>query len=170
MVQFSSNDDSAESIADPRRPHRDQRSGSASEKLRIFTPETANQILPLVGRIAHDLISLARDLEREAAQIRGIKSLPHLSDLKSFSDELDCVKEAFRLESERLGAFQRELSELGVVVDSLHEGAFDFPAYHKSRPIRLCWKVGEPEVVHWHGINESFCDRRSLDEFLPESG
>jgi hypothetical protein len=160
MVQFSPNDDSAESVAEPRPP---KRAIATSEKFCVFTPETANRILPLVSRIAHDLIAVSRDLEIEAAQIRGIGSLGNLSDIRSFSEELDCVKEAFRAQSELLSGFQKELSDLGIAVDSLREGAFDFPAYFNSRPIRLCWKLGEPEVTHWHGINESFCDRRRLD-------
>ncbi len=164
MVQFSSSDDSAESIAPSRLAPRDARGPVSAGNLRTFTYESANRILPLVGRIADDLLSTWRDLQDEAAQIRGINSLPHPTDIQIFTEELDCVKEAFRQQDERLRELQRELSDLGVVVDSLEEGAFDFPAAHNCRPVRLCWKVGEPQVTHWHGINESFCDRRKRDE------
>lgn len=160
MVQFSSSDDSAESIAPSRLSPRDARGSVSAGNIRTFTYESANRILPLVGQIAQDLLSTWRDLENEAAQIRGIHNLPHPTEIRIFTEELDCVKEAFRLQNERLCELQRELSDLGVVVDSLQDGAFDFPASHNCRPVRLCWQIGEPEVMHWHGINESFCHRR----------
>jgi hypothetical protein len=164
MVQFSSNDDSAESLAKPRPPNRDQRTGAGTDKPRIFTPETANRVLPLVARVAQDLVELSQELDREAAQIRGITNLRHLSDIRSFSEELDCVKESFRLDSERLGVLQRELGDLGVAIGSLGAGTIDFPAYYNTRPIRLCWKVGETSVTHWHGINEPCTERRRIED------
>src|SRR5690606_38021589 len=163
MVHFSSSDDSAESIAPSRLAPRDARGPVSAGNLRTFTYESANRILPLVGQIAQDLLTTWRDLENEAAQIRGIQHLPHPTEIRIFTEELDCVKEAFRQQNERLSELQRELADLGVVVDSLEDGAFDFPASHNCRPVRLCWQIGEPQVMHWHGINESFCDRRKLE-------
>lgn len=131
---------------------------------RVFTVESANRLLPLVARIAQDLVTLSHSLEVESAQIRGIELLPRKSDIRSFTEELDCVKEAFRAENERLAEVTAELQQLGVVVDSIEKGVFDFPAFRDRRPIRLCWQIGESEIGYWHGVGESFSDRRPIDE------
>jgi len=161
MVQFSSDDDSAtEANGLP--------SGAAgcgvSDGSRVFTVDSANRLLPLVARIAADLVTMTRSLALEAEQIRGIERLPLKSDIRSFTEELDCVKEAFRVESARLEEVQQELAELGVEVDSIDAGAFDFPAFRERRPIRLCWKLGESHVSHWHGVGETFLERRPIGD------
>lgn len=166
MVQFSSEDESATETDGT--PVGGSSSGSGGRGMadtgRVFTVESANQLLPLVARIAQDLVTLSRGLELEAAQIRGIELLPRMSDIRSFTEELDCVKEAFRAESERLAEVRAELQQLGVVIDSIGQGVFDFPAFRDRRPIRLCWQIGEPEIGYWHGAGESFSDRRPIAE------
>ena len=166
MVQFSSEDESATET--DRTPADNSSAGSGGRGMpdagRVFTVESANQLLPLVARIAQDLVTLSRGLELEAAQIRGIELLPRMSDIRSFTEELDCVKEAFRAESERLAEVRAELQQLGVVVDSIEQGAFDFPAFRDRRPILLCWQIGESEIGYWHRAGESFSDRRPIDE------
>lgn len=168
MVQFSSEDESAtetDGAAADESPSAGSSGGrGAGDSSRVFTIESANRLLPLVARIAQDLVTLARSLDLEAAQIRGIELLPRKTDIRSFTEELDCVKEAFRVESERLGEVRAELQQLGVVVDSIEHSAFDFPAFRDRRPIRLCWQIGETEIGYWHGVGESFKDRRSIDE------
>jgi hypothetical protein len=171
MVQFSSEDESATDTDGPAasgassgKPSQTSGGRGVADSGRVFTVESANRLLPLVARIAQDLVTLSRSLEVESAQIRGIELLPRKSDIRSFNEELDCVKEAFRAENERLAEVSAELKQLGVVVDSIEKGVFDFPAFRDRRPIRLCWQIGEPEIGYWHGVGESFSDRRPINE------
>jgi hypothetical protein len=133
----------------------------------MFTVDSANRLLPLVRRIAVDLVSLAKSLDRDAAQIRGIEKLPRKSDIRTFVEELDSVREAFRVDSERLEAFRKELASLGVHIDSVVDGYFDFPALRDGQPIRLCWRLGEPEILFWHHAGETFRQRRQLEAQQP---
>jgi hypothetical protein len=41
-------------------------------------------------------------------------------------------------------------------------GLLDFPALRDGRPVFLCWKPGEPSIAHWHGIDETYVDRKDL--------
>lgn len=166
MVQFSSEDESATETDGTAASGSSSSSGGRGipDSGRFFTVESANRLLPLVARIAQDLVALSRSLMVDSAQIRGIELLPRKSDIRSFNEELDCVKEAFRAESERLAEVSAELQQLGVVVDSIEQGVFDFPAFRDRRPIRLCWQIGESEIGYWHGVDESFSDRRPIDE------
>jgi hypothetical protein len=129
---------------------------------RFFTVESANRLLPLVCRVAGDLILLDQSARQQSDQLRGIEALPAISDLRLFSEELASVKDAFRADGERLDRVRAELASLGVEVDSLADAAFDFPAFRDQRPVRLCWRMGESEVGHWHEVGESFHDRQPL--------
>jgi hypothetical protein len=161
MVQFSSNDDSLEATGGSLRGH-GAVEASGNARWGTFTVQSANQMLPLVERIVLDLMSLSRELELQGAQIRGIEHLPKPTNLAAFADELAAIKESFNTDRQRLECCNRELSSLGVKVDSLKDGAIDFPAFLNRRPVLLCWKVGETAVMHWHHLDECFLNRREI--------
>jgi hypothetical protein len=54
------------------------------------------------------------------------------------------------------------LNEKGVLVKDLDEGLVDFYALQGDRLVFLCWKLGEPEVAHWHTLEGGFASRRPL--------
>ena len=70
-------------------------------------------------------------------------------------------------------AEQRERVEIARCVDAIHrrgaivkdidEGLVDFPALRDGVEILLCWRLGEDEVAHWHGLEEGFAGRKQLD-------
>ena len=41
-------------------------------------------------------------------------------------------------------------------------GLIDFPYWKDGREVYLCWKLGEPEVAHWHEVDSGFGSRRKL--------
>jgi hypothetical protein len=41
-------------------------------------------------------------------------------------------------------------------------GLLDFPAMRFSEPVYLCWKIGEDEIIYWHGLSEGFRGRKLL--------
>ncbi|MGH9355093.1 MAG: DUF2203 family protein [Terriglobia bacterium] len=32
-----------------------------------------------------------------------------------------------------------------------------------GREVYLCWKLGEPGIEYWHGVEEGFAGRKPLD-------
>ena len=57
----------------------------------------------------------------------------------------------------------RRFNDAGVQVKDLDEGLLDFPARRGQEEVLLCWKVGEPEIAFWHGLDEGFAGRKPLD-------
>jgi len=55
-----------------------------------------------------------------------------------------------------------ELRQLGIEPKSTVDGVVDFPAKLDGRDVYLCWKLGEPEVLHWHEVNGGFQGRHPL--------
>jgi len=164
MVQFSTNDDPLDVSGGRLRSRAASDLSAENARGGTFTVQSANQMLPLVERIVLDLMSLSRELEQQGAQIRGIEHLPKPTNLAAFADELSAIKESFNTDRQRLESCHRELSSLGVRIDSLKDGAIDFPAFLSRRPVFLCWKVGESAVSHWHHPEECFLDRREISD------
>ncbi|MCP4250472.1 MAG: DUF2203 domain-containing protein [bacterium] len=135
------------------------RSGALTvgKKRTRFTVAEADRTLPLVGRIAADVVQQYDRLERVQAQR---KALPRRGD----------PAEASRLEREatevvdRLNGLLAELVDIGCQLKDLQAGLIDFPSRRNGNDILLCWKLGEPRLAYWHDPSAGFSGRRPIDE------
>lgn len=129
---------------------------------KLFTIEQANAVLPLVRAIATDLAHLSREVidrrERLTVLLAGRERGPR--DL--YGEELAHVEEELEKDSQRLQEYIEELRALGVEPKNGPEGLIDFPSVMDGRVVYLCWKLGEPEVMHWHDIDAGFAGRQPL--------
>ena len=76
----------------------------------------------------------------------------------------DEVYGRLKKDDRRLEDYTGELWDLSVKPTSASEGLVDFPAMIDGRKVHLCWKLGEPEVLYWHGIDAGFRERQPLAE------
>ena len=56
------------------------------------------------------------------------------------------------------------IHEQGALVKDLDAGLVDFPTRHPAtgETVLLCWRLGEDEIAHWHGLDEGFAGRKPL--------
>lgn len=135
----------------------------ASVFKKLFTVEEANAMLPLVRAIASDLSTLSREvIERRERLAMLHKSRRPNKSQDAYSEELAQIEEELTKDSERLHDYVEELRALGVEPKNGPEGLIDFPCDMDGRVVYLCWKLGEPEVLHWHELDAGFRGRQSL--------
>ena len=117
-----------------------------------FTLIEANRTLPLVKRIAADIV-------RTHTEARGLHS--------QLARKLD---RALRLEIEeqldrvvnKLQSYVDELTDIGVDLKDYQLGLVDFISTHKDREVCLCWKLGEERITHWHELDGGFQSRQPV--------
>ncbi len=140
----------------------------ASRPRRTFTVQQANAALPLVRAIVRDLVEAARDVmerrERLSYLIGGRSRDKH----DPYREELAQIEDQLEKDSRQLEEYVDELRQLGVEPKCATEGLVDFPALLDGRPVYLCWKLGEPEVLHWHELDAGFAGRQSLAASLAD--
>lgn len=129
---------------------------------RLFTVEEANARLPLVRAITRDLSGLARDLVDRRQRLDSLLAGRKLSATDVYSDELADMYKSIERDSRRLEEFVLELQSLGVEAKGAVDGLVDFPAIIDGRVVYLCWKLGEPELLHWHEVDAGFAGRQPL--------
>jgi len=61
-----------------------------------------------------------------------------------------------------------EVQEFGCVIKDLDTGLLDFPTMFRDREVYLCWKLGEPSISYWHGVDEGFAGRKEIDQDFRE--
>jgi hypothetical protein len=129
---------------------------------RVFTPDEANDALAEVRPLAERMVQARRSLAAAARRQRElvIRIAGNGGDL-SPGEVLDAAADVER-EVATIAECVAALEAAGVQVKDMDEGLVDFPARHAGRDILLCWKVGEPAVSYWHGLDEGFAGRKPL--------
>ena len=134
----------------------------ASRPSRAFTVVEANSMLPLVRAITQDLVELSRDVIDRHERIEHLKAGREILPGDPYHDELAQIEDELAKERKRLHEYVEELRQLGVEPKSGVEGIIDFPAVLDGELVYLCWKLGEAEVMFWHGMDAGFADRQPL--------
>ena len=133
----------------------------------MFSLATANRTLPLVRVIVSDIVELFRDVrdreERLNSLRRGETSDSNRDD--AYSEEVEQIRLDLEKDVEKLQGFVDELQELGVEFKDPVMGLIDFPAMRDGQEVCLCWKLGEPNIAHWHTRDAGYSGRRPLDQF-----
>jgi hypothetical protein len=87
-----------------------------------------------------------------------------------FLDVPSCVRR--KEEKERclsvLRGAARDIENTGCLLKDLDTGLIDFPCEWEGREVYLCWKLGEPAIRFWHGIEEGFAGRKPIDGVMME--
>jgi hypothetical protein len=124
-----------------------------------FTPAQANATLPLVRAIVHDIVELAqtlRDRHKHLGEGQENAATPaHREEQEQFRAE-------FERGQERMREFEQELEQLGVELKDYFMGLVDFPSLQDGKEVYLCWRLGEPEVAHWHPLDAGFTGRKKI--------
>jgi hypothetical protein len=126
---------------------------------RFFTVQEANDLLPfLTDRLQH-LCSTYKELESGREE-----RTPPLQDLFN-SGGMPVDTRYYGLVC-RLQALASEIYDEGCEIKDMECGLIDFPTIWEGREVFLCWKLGEPEVSHWHEIDDGFAGRQPLSDNL----
>ena len=150
-----------------------------------FTVAEANKTLPLVRAIVTDVVAQLQRVEELRQRLTGASSADRASSNSNsksekgqaprskksdfYSEEVAQTEAQLESEIAKLRSFIRELHDLGVEFKGA-DGLCDFPSLHDGREVYLCWKLGEPEVMHWHEIDEGFNGRQRLADEHSSSG
>lgn len=134
---------------------------TVEKKRRYYTVEEANKALPLVRMIIGDIVRQYRvveDLQQRLSVVSGERRKPS-NDF--YSEELAQSQAELDAEETKLRTYIDELRRLGVEFKGA-DGLCDFYSIMDGREVFLCWKLGEPEVQHWHDLDAGFAGRRPL--------
>jgi hypothetical protein len=106
----------------------------------FFTPEEANKKLTEIRKLVSDIVNQKKKLDANP--------LMSQSERRSVIDSMTVTSS--------------RIVESGIEVKDLDMGLIDFPAMRFNEPVYLCWKLGEPEVLYWHGLQEGYAGRKLL--------
>ena len=130
---------------------------------RHFTRKEANALLTQVRPLTEQLVEHRASLA--AAQVERTKLALQIAGNGGGVDSAGAASLDEQIAREHAGVARcvNAIHELGGVVKDPDTGLVDFPARLAGGEAFLCWRLGEDEIDHWHGIDEGFSGRKPLD-------
>lgn len=135
-------------------------------KKKYFTLAEANATLPLVRAIVQDIAQLAPELRDRHERLQRLAPEEGQRLSSANREEVEHIQAELEREHERMNEYFAELGKLGIELKDPFTGLLDFPALRDNREVYLCWKLGEPEVAHWHELNAGFAGRQQISKQL----
>ena len=135
---------------------------------RRFNLREAESLLPQVSRLIQDAVSLKPVCQEAEDSIQALSQKVMLYGGIIVDRERALAVKQRRDESlEKLKTAVEGIQETGCIVKDLEKGLVDFPTLFRGQEVYLCWKMDEPAIRFWHGIEEGFAGRKQIDqEFL----
>jgi len=138
-------------------------------KLTLFSLDEANKLVRELTPELDRLVLAQRELERLETRVAAL-SLAVAGAAPENPDALDLLKLNQRRATlgRQVAEGVRAIHERGALVKDLRQGLLDFYALSGDRLIFLCWRLGEPEVAHWHTLEGGFATRQPLHRIEPD--
>jgi hypothetical protein len=128
-----------------------------------FTPEEANDALKEIRPLAEELVAHRAERRRLHAERAAVALKIAGNGGGIDSQAIADLDEAEQRERVEIARCVNAIHGRGAIVKDPDEGLVDFPAHRHGEEILLCWRLGEDEVAHWHGLDEGFAGRKQLD-------
>ncbi len=131
---------------------------------RFYAIDEANDLLPEVERI----LTALRDQREELIALRDrvVAASPPDDETPTpgTAEQIRLLRLGMQGLIDQMQAGVARLVEMDITLRDISTGLIDFPALVSGSPIWLCWRLGEPDVAHWHPHDEGFDTRRPLSE------
>jgi len=134
---------------------------SVEPKKKYFTVGEANRALPLVKVIVGDIVRQFQTVNELKQRLSAVVNEHRRPASDPYSEELAQSQADLESEESRLESYIDELTKLGVELKG-PDGLCDFYSVMDGRDVYLCWRLGEPEVLHWHELNAGVAGRQPL--------
>jgi hypothetical protein len=133
-----------------------------------FTLSEASRLVPEIDKLIRDAVSLKAQFQGAERALQAFTQRVAMSGgMVIDRDQVMELRSARELGAERLKAVIERIQEYGCLVKDLDSGLVDFPTLFRGREVYLCWRMGEPEIAWWHGVEEGFAGRKPIDrDFL----
>ena len=133
--------------------------------MKTFSLEEAQTLLPVLESLMKNAIDSKNTADTITEELQQLSQRIFLN-----GGTLVRIAEVAKRRAQQDKAVQQvkdtlaEIDSIGVEVKDLDDGLLDFPCRLGDEIVLLCWKMGEPEIGHWHTLEGGFSGRQTLDE------
>lgn len=131
---------------------------------KFFTIAEAESLLSEIGQAMQDARKHRIDYQAADQEMNRAKArIQAAGGLRVDPAPFLAIRERLDSSEARVKEAIERVHELGAHVKDLDQGLVDFLTLYRGKQVYLCWKVGEPRIEHWHGLEEGFRGRKPID-------
>ena len=134
-----------------------------------FTLAEAESLIPSVDRLLRQAVELKSGYANAARKMDSFQE--RIALMGGVIVDRGKVQEARDRRDDAAASLRsliEQVQELGCMIKDLDIGLVDFPTTFRGREVYLCWKLGEPSIAYWHGVDEGFAGRKAIDQDFRE--
>jgi hypothetical protein len=130
-----------------------------------FTHAEAQGLLPEVGRLLRDALDAKAEYQEAEKAIQELtERVMLMGGVIVDRDRALTARSRRDAGAAMLKTAIEAVQDTGCLVKDLDIGLVDFPTLFKGVEVYLCWKLGEPKIEFWHGVDEGFRGRKPIDQ------
>ena len=130
-----------------------------------FTHSEAQLLLPEVGRLLRDALDAKTEYQEAEKAIQDLSErVMMMGGVMVDRDRALTARSRRDAAAAMLKGAIDAVQDTGCLVKDLDIGLVDFPTLFKGVEVYLCWKLGEPGIEFWHGVEEGFRGRKPIDQ------
>jgi len=130
---------------------------------RYFSVADVEALIPALTRLMKRVMAANAEAGEVRTRLQGEQQRIALAgggvlDRQAWRADLERIERLTAEVQQGLG----EIVELGGAPKDLGLGLVDFLHLREGHEVNLCWKYGEHEIRHWHGLDEGYAGRKPL--------
>lgn len=131
----------------------------------VFTIEAVNALVPRLQGLMQTQMERRAEIEKllERLTQRLGKAPDAIQEDPADPTDVRDLKRDIVVRVERYHGAWSELEEMGAVLKDPRQGLVDFYGHVDGKLVWLCWKYGETQVTHYHGLDEGFSGRKPIE-------
>ena len=132
---------------------------------RRFTLAEAQSLIPEVSRLLRDAVLLKGVYQAAGQAIQTwMQRITMMGGMTVDRNQAIDTRKRRDTSAASLRSAIEQVQAIGCVVKDLDIGLIDFPTEFRGEEVYLCWKLGEPRIEFWHGVEEGFRGRKAIDQ------
>jgi hypothetical protein len=135
-----------------------------------FTLAEAESLIPELERLMRQAVDSKPEYDETERSMRAFaERVMLMGGVNVDREEARAAKTRRDAVTTRLRETIGQVQEMGCIVKDLDMGLVDFPTLYRGRDVYLCWKLGEPSIGFWHGVEDGFAGRKPIDQDFREN-
>jgi hypothetical protein len=132
---------------------------------RRFTVAEAEQLLPEIEEKLRLAVRMKNDHQAAETELsRATHRIHMMGGTRVHPGEVLALRAQRDTSAAGLKDAVEQIHELGCFIKDLDLGLIDFLTSFAGHDVYLCWRLGEPAIEFWHGVDEGFAGRKPIDE------
>ncbi len=127
---------------------------------KYFTIEEANLLLPAVSKDLEAVQAIKQQFTDKYEWLQQLKAEQIGNPDEDHFFSLECEIEFLQIEAK---GHILNIHNQGAQLKDIEIGTIDFPAVINGVEVLLCWKQGEQEITHYHGLYDGFVGRKRIE-------